>query len=201
MKRMVLKTPAKINLALDVVGKRADGYHTLETVFQTVSLYDTITVTLFPHRTGEQAIRILCNIPWIPKDERNIAWKAVDLFLKKTGCPVDFDIYLQKYIPSQAGLGGGSSDAAAVLYACNQLTGAGLSHAELCEMGLQLGADVPFSTAVRHMLPALAKKSNRFPIWAMYQLSLQREKAVSPQRLHMRQWMPCKIRHIQMFRR
>ena len=144
MKRMVLKTPAKINLALDVVGKRADGYHTLETVFQTVSLYDTITVTLFPHRTGEQAIRILCNIPWIPKDERNIAWKAVDLFLKKTGCPVDFDIYLQKYIPSQAGLGGGSSDAAAVLYACNQLTGAGLSHAELCEMGLQLGADVPF---------------------------------------------------------
>ena len=144
MKRMVLKTPAKINLALDVVGKRADGYHTLETVFQTVSLYDTITVTLFPHRTGEQAIRILCNIPWIPKDERNIAWKAVDLFLKKTGCPVGFDIYLQKYIPSQAGLGGGSSDAAAVLYACNQLTGAGLSHAELCEMGLQLGADVPF---------------------------------------------------------
>ena len=112
MKRMVLKTPAKINLALDVVGKRADGYHTLETVFQTVSLYDTITVTLFPHRTGEQAIRILCNIPWIPKDERNIAWKAVDLFLKKTGCPVGFDIYLQKYIPSQAGLGGGSSDAA-----------------------------------------------------------------------------------------
>lgn len=95
MKRMVLKTPAKINLALDVVGKRADGYHTLETVFQTVSLYDTITVTLFPHRTGEQAIRILCNIPWIPKDERNIAWKAVDLFLKKTGCPVGFDIYLQ----------------------------------------------------------------------------------------------------------
>ena len=177
MKRMVLKTPAKINLALDVVGKRADGYHTLETVFQTVSLYDTITVTLFPHRTGEQAIRILCNIPWIPKDERNIAWKAVDLFLKKTGCPVGFDIYLQKYIPSQAGLGGGSSDAAAVLYACNQLTGAG------------------------HMLPALAKKSNRSPIWAMYQLSLQREKAVSPQRLHMRQWMPCKIRHIQMFRR
>ena len=136
MKRMVLKTPAKINLTLDVVGKRADGYHTLETVFQTVSLYDTITVTLFPHRTGEQAIRILCNIPWIPKDERNIAWKAVDLFLKKTGCPVGFDIYLQKYIPSQAGLGGGSSDAAAVLYACNQLTGAGLSHAELCEMGL-----------------------------------------------------------------
>ena len=144
MKRMVLKTPAKINLALDVVGKRADGYHTLETIFQTVSLYDTITVTLFPHRTGEQAIRILCNIPWIPKDERNIAWKAVDLFLKKTGCPVGFDIYLQKYIPSQAGLGGGSSDAAAVLYACNQLTGAGLSHAELCEMGLQLGADVPY---------------------------------------------------------
>ena len=175
------KTPAKINLALDVVGKRADGYHTLETVFQTVSLYDTITVTLFPHRTGEQAIRILCNIPWIPKDERNIAWKAVDLFLKKTGCPVGFDIYLQKYIPSQAGLGGGSSNAAAVLYACNQLTGAGLSHAELCEMGLQLGGRCSifllrrYGICCRHW----REKSNRSPIWAMYPLSLQREKAVS----------------------
>lgn len=140
MKRMVLKTPAKINLALDVVGKRPDGYHLLETVFQTVALYDTVTVTL----RQDAEIRITCNIPWIPKDERNIIWKAVARFQETTGIRKGADLHLQKYIPSQAGLGGGSSDAAAVLYACNQLTGAGLTQQQLCDLGLQLGADVPF---------------------------------------------------------
>lgn len=142
MRRLVLKTPAKINLALDIVGKRADGYHLLETIFQAVSLYDTVTVTL--HTDMEKPIRLSCNIPWIPKDTRNIAWKAATLFQEKAKLPIGIEIHLQKYIPSQAGLGGGSSDAAAVLYACNQLTGAGLTQQQLCELGLQLGADVPF---------------------------------------------------------
>jgi 4-diphosphocytidyl-2-C-methyl-D-erythritol kinase len=142
VKRIVLKSPAKINLALDVVGKRADGYHLLETVFQAVSIYDTITVTFQPD--AEHPIQIACNIPWIPKDERNIAWKAAALFQKVTGVKTGIRIYLQKYIPSQAGLGGGSSDAAAVLYACNQLAGTGLTQQQLCDMGMQLGADVPF---------------------------------------------------------
>lgn len=142
MRRLVLKTPAKINLALDIVGNRPDGYHLLETIFQTVSLYDTITVTLYPDMT--KTIQLSCNIPWIPKDNRNIAWKAAALFLEYTNLPIGIEIHLQKYIPSQAGLGGGSSDAAAVLYACNQLTGAGLTQQQLCTLGLQLGADVPF---------------------------------------------------------
>lgn len=142
MRRLVLKTPAKINLALDIVGNRPDGYHLLETIFQTVSLYDTITVTLHPDT--KKMIHLSCNIPWIPKDNRNIAWKAAALFLEHTNLPIGIEIHLQKYIPSQAGLGGGSSDAAAVLYACNQLTGAGLTQQQLCTLGLQLGADVPF---------------------------------------------------------
>lgn len=142
MRKLILKTPAKINLALDVVGKRPDGYHLLETIFQTVSLYDTVSVRL--HTDTKNPIRLSCNIPWIPRDNRNIAWKAAALFLEKTNLPIGIEIHLQKYIPSQAGLGGGSSDAAAVLYACNQLTGSGWTKQQLCELGLQLGADVPF---------------------------------------------------------
>ena len=140
MKSIKIKTPAKINLALDVTGKREDGYHTLETIFQTVSLYDIITVTM----ANNDKIFITSNTNRVPRNEKNIAWKAVEAFCSYTGKKVGVHIHIEKRIPSQAGLGGGSSDGAAVLFALNRLTNAGLSRYELCKIGIKLGADVPF---------------------------------------------------------
>jgi 4-diphosphocytidyl-2-C-methyl-D-erythritol kinase len=141
---MRIKTAAKINLALDVTGKLPDGYHSIESVFQTVGLYDDIDVTL------ADGITIECELPAqfadsdpIPCDERNIAYKAARLFFDTyggSGCR----IRIVKGIPSQAGMGGGSTDAAAVLYCLNELTGAGASPDELARLGKKLGADVPF---------------------------------------------------------
>jgi 4-diphosphocytidyl-2-C-methyl-D-erythritol kinase len=135
-----LQAPAKVNLALDIVGKRADGYHLLETVFQAISLYDTLTLT----RADAQGIGLQCDQKGIPCDARNLAWKAADAFLTATGLPYGVQIRLEKHIPSQAGLGGGSADAAAVLYGCNVLMDAPLSLSQLCQIGAKLGADVPF---------------------------------------------------------
>ncbi len=135
---MRIKTAAKINLALDVTGKLPDGYHSIESVFQTVGLYDDIDVTL------ADGITIECELPAqfadsdpIPCDERNIAYKAARLFFDTyggSGCR----IRIVKGIPSQAGMGGGSTDAAAVLYCLGRMTGKSVSKPE------KLGADVPF---------------------------------------------------------
>lgn len=143
---MKIKTPAKINLALDVTGKLENGYHTIESVFQTVGLYDEVEVTL-----NSSGINITCELPAdfakadpIPCDERNIAFKAAKLFSETTGYSGGCDIHIVKGIPSQAGMGGGSTDAAAVLYCMNSLTGNKIGTAELAAMGKKLGADVPF---------------------------------------------------------
>lgn len=143
---MKVKTPAKINLALDVTGKLENGYHTIESVFQTVGLYDEVEVTL-----NSSGINITCELPAdfakadpIPCDERNIAFKAAKLFSETTGYSGGCDIHIVKGIPSQAGMGGGSTDAAAVLYCMNSLTGNKIGTAELAAMGKKLGADVPF---------------------------------------------------------
>lgn len=140
MKRIVIDAPAKINLALDVVGKRDDGYHLLETVFQSVSIYDRLTISL----KDESGIDITCNIPYIPCNEKNLAYKTANAFIKKTGMRNGVSIQLYKRIPSQAGMGGGSSDAAAVLKGLNKLTGSKLTSDELCDIAVTLGADVPF---------------------------------------------------------
>lgn len=147
MNTLTVKCSAKINLALDVTGKLPNGYHTIESVFQTVGLYDEITVTLVP----EKEITVSCDVPEmfgksdeIPCDERNIAFKAAKLFFETTGLDGGCHIHIVKGIPSQAGMGGGSSDAAAVLYALNVLTEAGLSSQALADTGAKLGADVPF---------------------------------------------------------
>lgn len=143
---MKIKTPAKINLALDVTGKLENGYHTIESVFQTVGLYDEVEVTL-----NSSGINITCELPAdfakadpIPCDERNIAFKAAKLFSETTGYSGGCDIHIVKGIPSQAGMGGGSTDAAAVLYCINSLTGNKIGTSELAAMGKKLGADVPF---------------------------------------------------------
>ena len=130
--------PAKINLTLEITGRRADGYHLLRTVMQTVDLYDTVTVC-----EADQGIHLRCS-GGIPADQHNTAYKAAALFLETVGYPGGVSIDVEKRIPSQAGLAGGSADAAGVLHALNKLTGANLPVERLCELGERIGADVPF---------------------------------------------------------
>lgn len=140
MKCIQLLCAAKINLSLDIVGKRSSGYHDLESIFQSVGVYDTISVYI-EEGTG---IALTCNVPGIPCDERNLAFRAAAAFLEASGRECRAAIRLEKEIPSGAGMGGGSADAAGVLYALNILLDGGFSNAELQRIGLQLGADVPF---------------------------------------------------------
>ena len=131
--------PAKINLTLDIVGRREDGYHLLESVMQTVDLCDTVTATY----ADDENIHLTCD-GGIPCDATNTAYRAATLFRQAVGLSYGFVITVEKQIPSQAGLAGGSSDAAAVLVALNVLTKAELSTDALCAIGAQIGADVPF---------------------------------------------------------
>ncbi|MBR4289507.1 MAG: 4-(cytidine 5'-diphospho)-2-C-methyl-D-erythritol kinase [Oscillospiraceae bacterium] len=132
---------AKLNLTLDVLGKRDDGYHDLKSVMQTVSVRDDIEIDV---GTGKPWV-LKCDKPGIPTDETNLAWKAAKLYLdtiKKD--PDGLEIRITKRIPSQAGMGGGSADAAAVLRALNDHYGNPLSILALAELGAQVGSDVPF---------------------------------------------------------
>ncbi|NLA73242.1 MAG: 4-(cytidine 5'-diphospho)-2-C-methyl-D-erythritol kinase [Clostridiales bacterium] len=138
-KEMTVKANAKINLILDITGTLKNGYHSIYTIMQSVDLYDTVTVSL--NETGN--IKLLCDKP-IPCDERNTAYKAAQIFFNKTGIKNGADIKIEKRIPVSAGLAGGSADAAAVLAVLNKLTGKNLSAAELCGIGAEIGADVPF---------------------------------------------------------
>ena len=133
---------AKVNLFLEILGKREDGYHEIDTIMQTVSLADSVTVTALP--TERTEVTLECAIPWIPKDERNTAYRAVQLFLRAIDKTAAVTVRIDKNIPTAAGLGGGSSDAAAVLRALNKLYGRPLPRETLCELGKEIGADVPF---------------------------------------------------------
>lgn len=147
-KTLVLKAPAKINLYLKIIGRRPDGYHELHTLMQKVALYDELELSL----ADEPGIHISCPGANLPEDEGNIVFRAAQLFLSRTDREGQrVQIVLRKHIPMAAGLGGGSSDAAAVLKGLNQLLSADCSIEELAEMGLKLGADVPFFV---HDLPA-----------------------------------------------
>ena len=139
-----LKAPAKINLSLDVLGKRPDGYHELATIMQAVSLFDTIT--LEDNDSGE--ITLSCNYEGVPCDEKNICYKEAERFFEYTkrenkGLHIDID----KTIPTQAGLAGGSSDGAAVIMGLNAMFGTMLKPAEMNMLGEKVGADVPFCIA------------------------------------------------------
>lgn len=132
---------AKINLLLDIINKRNDGYHDLFMIMQSINLYDTVTVT----ETKTRKITITCNIDDIPLDEHNIAYKAAAQFFKDTKIKnTGINIDIVKRIPHAAGMAGGSADGAGVLVALNELTGADLSIDELCKIGVKIGADVPF---------------------------------------------------------
>lgn len=136
---ITLQAPAKVNLWLSVTGRRNDGYHELATWMQKLALADT--VVLKPRSAG---IKLVCRNALLPEDEGNLAYRAAVAFFRETGLGTGISIELFKRIPVAAGLGGGSSDAAAVLKGLNALYDTGLSNEELREIGLRLGADVPF---------------------------------------------------------
>ena len=131
---------AKLNLTLDVVGRRPDGYHDLRMVMQSVSLCDELTVETQP---GE-GVRVQTNLSYLPGDRRNLAAVAAARFFEAAGGTRAVRIDIRKAIPVCAGMAGGSSDAAAVLRALNELTGAGLTGAELASIGEKIGSDVPY---------------------------------------------------------
>lgn len=134
------KARAKINLALNVLGKRPDGYHEVEMIMQTVDLCDFLT---FSDRSDDH-IELRTNALYVPTDERNLAYKAADLLRLQTGYRGGVTIDIDKRIPVAAGLAGGSADAAATLRGLNQKWGLGLTLHELAEIGGQIGSDVPF---------------------------------------------------------
>lgn len=152
MAPVTVRAPAKINLFLRVLGRRSDGYHDLHSLMCPVTLYDTLTVAI-----GGDGIRVSCPHPAVPEDDTNLAARAADLFINAlaagdTALP-GVRIHVEKHIPVGAGLGGGSSDAAAVLTTLNRQFGSPLSTSALMALGRRIGADVPFFI---HGAPALA---------------------------------------------
>ncbi|SKA90747.1 4-diphosphocytidyl-2-C-methyl-D-erythritol kinase [Prosthecobacter debontii] len=137
---MELSSPAKINLWLRILGRRDDGFHEVETRLCQIGIADTVRIEQVSSVPG---IALTCNVPGIPVDESNLAIKALRAFENKVGKTAGWRIHLEKRIPSGAGLGGGSSNAAAILRGANELTGSPLNLAELLEIAGHIGADVP----------------------------------------------------------
>ena len=130
--------PAKVNLRLDVLGKRADGYHELQMIMVKLALGDRLMLT------AHDQLSMTCDDPSLPVDDKNLVIRAARLFEQQTGRSAGVRFHLEKKIPTAAGLGGGSSDAAAALRGLNRYHGAGLDQTQLEAMGARLGADVPF---------------------------------------------------------
>lgn len=140
MDKMELKALGKINLGLDVLGKRPNGYHDVRMVMQTIYLYDQIIM----EKKKEPGIEISTNLFYLPVNENNLAYRAARLLMDEFDIHTGVKISLTKHIPVAAGMAGGSSNAAAVLYGMNRMYGLGLSMEELMERGVTLGADVPY---------------------------------------------------------
>ena len=140
MKSIELKSRAKINLSIDVLGKREDGYHLVEMIMQTIDLYDIVKIT----ENEIDEININSNSLDIPLNKNNIVYKAAKVLKDKFDIKSGLDIFIEKNIPVAAGMAGGSCNAAAVLVGLNKLWNLNLSEKELQEIGLTLGADVPF---------------------------------------------------------
>jgi 4-diphosphocytidyl-2-C-methyl-D-erythritol kinase len=140
LNELTVHAPAKINLALKILRKRADGYHDIKSILQKVSLYDTLSLK----RSPLQGITVTADDPSIPTDSRNLAYRAADLLLKQQKITPGISIHIKKRIPAGAGLGGGSSNAAATLTGLNKLLRCNLTETELLRLGVEIGADVPF---------------------------------------------------------
>lgn len=140
MDKMELKALGKINLGLDVLGRRENGYHDVRMVMQTLYLYDRITI----EKTEKPGIALSTNLFYLPVNENNLAYRAAELLMQEFGVKEGVKITLEKHIPVAAGMAGGSSNAAAVLYGINRMFSLGLSQEALMERGVKLGADVPY---------------------------------------------------------
>ncbi|MCI8311559.1 MAG: 4-(cytidine 5'-diphospho)-2-C-methyl-D-erythritol kinase [Lachnospiraceae bacterium] len=140
MDKIQLKALAKINLGLDVLRRREDGYHEVKMIMQTISLYDELMLK----KIKKPEIQLRTNLPYLPTNENNLAYQAAKLLMEEYQIPGGLLIQLEKKIPVAAGMAGGSSDAAAVLWGVNQMYHLGLSRKELMERGVRLGADVPY---------------------------------------------------------
>ena len=136
---MKIKAYGKVNISLDVVGKREDGYHLLSMIMQNIDLYDEIEV-----EKQQCGITLECNKSYVPVDNRNLAYKAAEIFKERYDIVDGVKINIEKNIPVSAGLAGGSTDAAAVLKVMNELFNVNATEEELMELGLKLGADIPY---------------------------------------------------------
>lgn len=135
---LTLFSPAKVNLFLRVLSRREDGYHSLASLFQAINLVDTLHVRIADTDT------LTCTVPGIPLDRTNLIWKAADLFRRKTALSFHVCVHLEKHIPIEAGLGGGSSNAATMLWALNELFGRPASLLELITWSAEIGSDITF---------------------------------------------------------
>ncbi len=140
MRQIIMKAYAKINLGLDVLRRREDGYHDVRMIMQNVSLYDKLTLKKIP----KDEILLSSNVGSLPNNEKNLVYKAISLIKKECGVTGGVKAELEKKIPMAAGMAGGSADAAAALVGMNRLFELGLSMEQLMEMGVKIGADVPY---------------------------------------------------------
>lgn len=140
MDKLELKALAKINLGLDVLGRRENGYHDVKMVMQTIHLYDEVIL----EKTKEPGIHLETNLSYLPVDENNIAYKAAKMLQEEFEIQEGIRIQLKKYIPVAAGMAGGSTNAAAVLFGMNRMYHLGLTEQQLKDRGVKLGADVPY---------------------------------------------------------
>ena len=146
--RLEKKSPCKVNLLLNILGRRADGFHELETILQPVNLCDEMTF-----KRTQSGLRLSCNDPELPTDSRNLVHRAATAFLAATGISDGIEIHLQKNLPLAGGIGGGSANAAVTFSALNELFGSPLALEKLHALAATLGSDVPFFL---HDRPALA---------------------------------------------
>ena len=137
---MRLRALAKINLGLDILGKREDGYHEVRMIMQTIQMYDVLEMK----KKKSPGISLAVNYPFIPSDERNLVYKAAKLLMDEFQVEEGVSIHLDKFIPVAAGMAGGSSDAAAALVGINRLFRLGLTERDLMERAVNIGADVPY---------------------------------------------------------
>lgn len=140
MTSIVLKSPAKINLCLNVLSKRSDGYHNIQTIFEKINLFDTISIT----STKDNGVKVTCDHPDVPQDRKNLAYKSAALLKRKFNIKEGLNIKIKKRIPVAAGLGGGSSNAACVLEGMNRLFRLRLNKKDLMRHAAKIGSDVPF---------------------------------------------------------
>lgn len=135
-----LKARAKINIGLDVLGKRPDGYHDVRMVMQTIGIYDRLIITKIP----EEEIRIKSNLAFLPLNENNLIYKAIKLLKEVYGFKGGVEVDLNKFIPVAAGMAGGSTDAASTMFGLNKLFELNMSMSRMMQLGVKLGADVPY---------------------------------------------------------